>query len=107
MRIGKIAPSKAISILGGSLGRRKSSACGIAGPRIQSQSDIATVQRSVARFSRTPEGGGQAVRSAAPLPDNRALRARRAVRSDNVIDSTKSEMRGAISERKREPLNTP
>jgi hypothetical protein len=47
----------------------------------------------------------QALRSATLA--SRAPSGRRAERSDNVIDSTKSEIRGAISARKREPLNTP
>ena len=50
--------------------------------------------------------GNTVLRSATPLP--RTTRARARVRCPTwLIDSTKSEMRGAISERKREPLNTP
>jgi hypothetical protein len=49
----------------------------------------------------------QAVRNAAPLLERRALKKSRTVRFEWLVDSTKSEMRGAISERKREPLNTP
>ena len=48
-----------------------------------------------------------AVCKAAPLPARRVPRLLRVARLDWFIDSMKSEMRGTISERKREPLNTP
>src|SRR6516165_3629777 len=80
-------------------------------PRIQSQGRYCHIAGISGEM--WPEGRGRS--GAAPLPDTRTFFApffapflgRRAARSDNVIDSTKSEMRGAISARKREPLNTP
>src|SRR5262249_20092244 len=74
-------------------------------PGSDCRGDTATSLISMARLGRRCRlwGKDQALRSA--VLTSRAACGRRAARS--VIDNTKSEIRGAISARKREPLKTP